>query len=158
MLTIHTTGQDEDKGHDDNIPMENLPFTASLLCELSSKKTQNSTEHELKSVIPDQNAPWIAIHGTKSAIIADDRTQVQIVDVSDADETRNVDQKTIQMEEKVLAMAFSACGEFMAIADAAGALSLYKSSGTLLFGHRVVRAGGSDRYRRSKKLGFAPVV
>ncbi|OWY90405.1 hypothetical protein PHMEG_00041477, partial [Phytophthora megakarya] len=72
-------------------------------------------------------------------------TQVELVHVVEAQETRNADQKTIQTQEKVQAMAFSACGEFIAIADAAGTLSLYKSNGTLLFGHRVVRDGSSDR-------------
>ncbi|KAL4102435.1 hypothetical protein PRIC1_006180 [Phytophthora ramorum] len=48
------------------------------------------------------------------------------------------------MQEKVVAMAFSGCGDFIAIADATGTLSLYKSNGRLLFGRRVARPGGSD--------------
>ncbi|CAI5728024.1 unnamed protein product [Peronospora destructor] len=48
------------------------------------------------------------------------------------------------MTPKVLAIVFSACKAFVAIADAAGVLSLYKVNGTLLFGHSVVRTDGLD--------------
>ncbi|CAH0488304.1 unnamed protein product [Peronospora farinosa] len=50
----------------------------------------------------------------------------------------------IHMTLQVLAIAVSACKKFVAIADAAGILSLYKISEVLLFGHSVVRTNGSD--------------
>ncbi|CAI5719525.1 unnamed protein product [Peronospora effusa] len=50
----------------------------------------------------------------------------------------------IHMTLQVLTIPVSACKEFVAIADAADILSLYKISETLLFGHSVVRTNGSD--------------
>ncbi|ETK73094.1 hypothetical protein L915_19926 [Phytophthora nicotianae] len=133
----------EDKGNGSSVNDKTLQFTASLLCELPSTTTQNSQLESIHSSIQDQKAPWIAVHGSKCAVIVGDRTQVQLVDVLDLDGAKNAAQITIETHEKVQAMAFSICGKFLALADATGTLSLYKSNGTLLFGHQVVR-GGSD--------------
>ncbi|KAG3191403.1 hypothetical protein PC128_g10971 [Phytophthora cactorum] len=134
---------DDDEGHGRDIPHDTPQLTVSLLCELPLKTTQNSHLESLKSSISRQNAPWIAVYGAKSAVIVGDRTQVQLVDLSKVEKAKNTPQKTIETLEKVQAMAFSACGQFLAVADAAGTLSLYKSNGALLFGHHVVR-GSSD--------------
>ncbi|CAI5722087.1 unnamed protein product [Peronospora farinosa] len=82
-------------------------------------------------------SPWIAIPGPTSAIIVNNRTQVEIVDVSEPEETRNKDQQMVHMTLQVLTIALSACKESVEIADAAGILSLYKIYGTLSFGHSV---------------------
>ncbi|KAG3234804.1 hypothetical protein PI124_g20151 [Phytophthora idaei] len=137
------TMSDEDKGHGSDIPHDTPQLTVSLLCELPLKTTQTSHLESLKSSISRQNAPWIAVYGAKSAVIVGDRTQVQLVDLSKVEMAKNTPQKTIETLEKVQAMAFSACGQFLAVADATGTLSLYKTNGALLFGHHVVR-GSSD--------------
>lgn len=63
----------------------------------------------------------------------------------EAEDGGKVERNTISLQNQVAAMAFSACGEFIAIADGSGTLSLYNSNGKLLFGHRVARPGASDR-------------
>ncbi|KAI9991723.1 hypothetical protein PInf_017073 [Phytophthora infestans] len=65
--------------------------------------------------------------------------QVKLVDVSEPEEARKATQKVIQTAKEVQAMTFCGCGEFLAVADATGTLSLYKSNGALLFGHRIMR-------------------
>ncbi|KAG7377208.1 hypothetical protein PHYPSEUDO_012025 [Phytophthora pseudosyringae] len=134
----------EAEGDEDIIPPKPPQLMASLLWELPSNETQNSVGDATQPSITGRNAPWIAVHEAKSAVIVGNRTRVGVVTVSDAEEARNVHQKTFETSEEVLAMAFSACGGFLAVADAAGTLSLYKSNGALLFGHRVVSAGDSD--------------
>ncbi|CAI5719601.1 hypothetical protein KXD40_006629 [Peronospora effusa] len=82
-------------------------------------------------------SPWIAIPGPSSAIIANNRTQVEIVDVSEPEETRNKDQQMVHMTLQVLTIALSACKESVEIEDAAGILSLYKVNETFLSEHSV---------------------
>ncbi|KAE9348139.1 hypothetical protein PF008_g7485 [Phytophthora fragariae] len=135
---------DEDEGPDHDLQKRTRKMTASLLCKLPPKTCPNSDAGSPKLSISDPNAPWIAVRGSKTAVIVNDRRVVEVVDVVEAGDGRKVDQKTILMQNQVMAMAFSACGEFIAIADDSGTLSLYKSNGELLFGHRVARAGGAD--------------
>ncbi|CAI5729640.1 unnamed protein product [Peronospora destructor] len=118
ILTSYITYQENDKNHEKHIVKEKVQSAASLLCEIPFQKGPKSFEQDLKYPIPDQKSPWVAIHGTKSAIITNKRTQVETVDVFDPEETRNKDQKMIHMTPKVLAIAFSACKAFVAIADA----------------------------------------
>ncbi|CAH0488303.1 unnamed protein product [Peronospora farinosa] len=70
----------------------------------------------------------------------------------------------IHMTLQVLAIAVSACKKFVAIADAAGILSLYKISEVLLFGHsvcalyQVCNVRGRDRFERRAGSGGDSVV
>ncbi|KAG6615336.1 Kinetochore component [Phytophthora cinnamomi] len=135
---------DEDEASDDAQPKRALKMVASLLCQLPLKSPQNSDAGCPNPSIPDPNAPWIAVRGSKTAVIVGDRQVVEVVDAGEAADGGNVGQKTISLQNQVTAMAFSGCGGFLAIADDSGTLSLYKSNGELLFGHRVARPGDSD--------------
>jgi hypothetical protein len=142
MLTLSTVHQDEEEDLEEKHPKEKLNFTAAVLREILPK---SSDAQDPKSSLQCQHGLWFAVHGSKSAVIGEDPTQVELVDIFDAEKRSEEPLKTIQVQNEVLAMAFSACGDFLAIADSTGTLSLYENNGELLFGHQVVRVDSSDR-------------
>ncbi|KAL3662180.1 hypothetical protein V7S43_012980 [Phytophthora oleae] len=136
---------DEDEGLTGKAPLQPPALTSCLLYKIPCKRAENASQNLSPDSISIQKAPWIAAYGSQSTIAVSDNTFVELVDMSDVSETRNRPKEVIQTQNRVLAMAFSSCGEFLAVADDAGTLSLYRSNGTLVFGHRVVAAGGSDK-------------
>lgn len=117
---------------------------------------------------------WLDVHAEKSAILVDPKC-VRIVHHQrqhSAAETKNQAQKLqdrtdthlqaqrdlalsdkagassdvgIEVEHDVVGLAFSNCGDYLAIADQSGTLFLYKSDGEVLFAYPVVSIGGADR-------------
>ncbi|KAK1944390.1 hypothetical protein P3T76_004302 [Phytophthora citrophthora] len=136
---------DEDGGLRGKTTLQPPALTSCLLYTIPRKRAKNNGQDPSPDSISTQTTPWITAHGSKSTIAVSDDICVELVDLSDASEARNRPKKIIQTQNKVLAMAFSNCGEFVAVADDAGTLSLYRSNGTLVFGHRIVAANGSDK-------------
>lgn len=140
-----------------------LQFTPSVVFELPLE-LETSGEAVLH-----QGREWIDVRADKSAVLSNVKL-VRIVDhgqhraaeyqlqgqagtlvqpcqnrESDpaASESKSV---AITVGHEVACLAFSNCGNYLAIADDSGALHLFRSSGKFLFAYPVVDSGASDRY------------
>lgn len=120
-----------------------LHFRTRVLFELP-RLSHSATAEKTTSAF--RLAAWRA---AKCAIAADDAGGVvRVVDLSPAaaDDTLTENKKqqhaTIELESRAACLAFSRCGEFLAVADAAGTLHLFRASGELLFAYPVIAAGG----------------
>lgn len=141
-----------------------LQFTPSVVFELPLEPETSG------EAVLHQGREWIDVRADKSAVLAN----VKLVRIVDHGQHRVADNQQLQGQADTLAqpcqsgendpaasesksvaitvghevacLAFSNCGNYLAIADDSGALHLFRSSGKFLFAYPVVDSGASDRY------------
>ncbi|TDH71185.1 hypothetical protein CCR75_007347 [Bremia lactucae] len=96
--------------------------SASLLWELPTNRCPISCE---APIILDPNNPWIAVNGSQSAVLVQDRMQVTWTDLHSTKGTGDTSLRKVEALETVQALALSACGAFLALVNAEGMLSVY---------------------------------
>lgn len=142
-----------------------LQFTPSVVFELPLEADEIAGGAALS-----QERKWIDARTDKSAVLVSSRvvkivdhgprhaaenqqsgeqadTQVQPRQDGKTDAAKTSESKTvaITMGHEVACLAFSNCGNYLAIADDSGTLHLFKNSGEFLFAYPVISTEADDR-------------
>lgn len=120
---------------------EALHFTARVLFELPVDSNTHPTTRDFVSCCAGKTAIAATQTGVVRIVNHAPLAPMEQQELSETNETH----VEIAVEHPIACVAFSNGGEYVAIADTAGALHLFRSDGELLFAYPVVACTKEDR-------------